>query len=97
MITGQNIIFISSIEWDFLWKGHQEIAIRLARAANLNFPLRPLLRPFLLGVIAYSIGLGALLLGVPQLLAIILALLVFSFDIRRVAQSILRQSRPVKP
>jgi O-antigen/teichoic acid export membrane protein len=71
--------------------------IVLARAANLNFPLRPLLRPFLLGVIAYSIGLGALLLGVPQLLAIILALLVFSFDIRRVAQSILRQSRPVKP
>ena len=34
MITGQNIIFISSIEWDFLWQGHQEIAIRLARAGN---------------------------------------------------------------
>jgi glycosyltransferase involved in cell wall biosynthesis len=34
VITGQNIIFISSIEWDFLWQGHQEIAIRLARAGN---------------------------------------------------------------
>ncbi|HEY0321528.1 MAG TPA: glycosyltransferase [Pyrinomonadaceae bacterium] len=34
MITGQNIIFISSIEWDFLWQGHQEIAIRFARAGN---------------------------------------------------------------
>jgi glycosyltransferase involved in cell wall biosynthesis len=34
VITGQNIIFISSIEWDFLWQGHQEIAIRFARAGN---------------------------------------------------------------
>lgn len=34
VITGQNIIFISSIEWDFLWQAHQEIAIRFARAGN---------------------------------------------------------------
>ena len=34
MITGRDIIFISSIEWGFLWQGHQEIALRLARAGN---------------------------------------------------------------
>lgn len=34
MITGRNIVYISSIEWDFLWQGHQEIALRLAAAGN---------------------------------------------------------------
>lgn len=34
MLTGRDIIFISSIEWDFLWQVHQEIALRLARAGN---------------------------------------------------------------
>jgi glycosyltransferase involved in cell wall biosynthesis len=34
MIKGRDIIFISSIEWGFLWQGHQEIALRLARAGN---------------------------------------------------------------
>lgn len=34
MLTGQDIIFISSIEWNFVWQGHQEIALRLARAGN---------------------------------------------------------------
>ena len=34
MITGKDIICISSIEWDFVWQGHQEIASRLARAGN---------------------------------------------------------------
>ncbi len=34
MITGQDIICISSIEWDFLWQGHQEITSRLAQAGN---------------------------------------------------------------
>lgn len=34
MLTGQDIVFISSIEWDFLWQGPQEIATRLARAGN---------------------------------------------------------------
>ncbi|HYO63145.1 MAG TPA: glycosyltransferase [Pyrinomonadaceae bacterium] len=34
MISGRDIIYISSIEWSFLWQGHQEIARRLAEAGN---------------------------------------------------------------
>jgi len=34
LISGQDIICISSIEWDFLWQGHQEITKRLADAGN---------------------------------------------------------------
>src|SRR5687767_11240910 len=34
MLTGHDIIYISSIEWDFLWQQNQEIALRLARAGN---------------------------------------------------------------
>lgn len=34
MITGRDILCISSIEWDFLWQGHQEIAARFAQANN---------------------------------------------------------------
>ncbi|HYN83792.1 MAG TPA: glycosyltransferase [Pyrinomonadaceae bacterium] len=34
MITGRDILYISSIEWSFLWQGHQEIALRLAAAGN---------------------------------------------------------------
>ena len=34
MIHGRDIIYISSIEWNFLWQGHQEIALRLAAAGN---------------------------------------------------------------
>ena len=34
MLAGRDIILISSIEWDFNWQGHQEIATRLARAGN---------------------------------------------------------------
>ncbi len=34
MITGKDIIYISTIEWTFLWQVHQEIAIRLAAAGN---------------------------------------------------------------
>ncbi|HUQ34261.1 MAG TPA: glycosyltransferase [Pyrinomonadaceae bacterium] len=34
MITNRDIIFISSIEWDFLWQIQQEIASRLAKAGN---------------------------------------------------------------
>ncbi|MDT5293797.1 MAG: hypothetical protein QOJ76_677 [Acidobacteriota bacterium] len=30
MLSGRDIILISSIEWDFNWQGHQEIASRLA-------------------------------------------------------------------
>src|ERR1700682_3046681 len=34
MVTGRDFIFISSIEWGFLWQTHQEIASRLAAAGN---------------------------------------------------------------
>lgn len=34
MISGRDIVCISSIEWDFLWQGHQEIATRFAAAGN---------------------------------------------------------------
>ena len=34
MLSGRDIILISTIEWDFNWQGHQEIASRLARAGN---------------------------------------------------------------
>jgi glycosyltransferase involved in cell wall biosynthesis len=34
MLSGRDIILISSIEWDFNWQGHQEIAKRLAEAGN---------------------------------------------------------------
>jgi glycosyltransferase involved in cell wall biosynthesis len=34
MLSGRDIILISSIDWDFNWQGHQEIASRLARAGN---------------------------------------------------------------
>ena len=37
MITGRDFIFISSIEWGFLWQAHQEIASRLAAAGNRVF------------------------------------------------------------
>jgi hypothetical protein len=34
MLSGLDIILISSIDWDFNWQGHQEIAKRLAEAGN---------------------------------------------------------------
>jgi len=34
MISGRSFILLSSIEWDFLWQAHQEIASRVARAGN---------------------------------------------------------------
>jgi len=34
MITGRDIILISSIDWEFNWQGHQEIATRFAEAGN---------------------------------------------------------------
>lgn len=34
MISGRDIVLISSVEWDFLWQGPQEISTRLARAGN---------------------------------------------------------------
>lgn len=37
MISGRDIVYVSSIEWNFLWQGHQEIARRLAGAGNRVF------------------------------------------------------------
>ena len=34
MLKNQNIICISSIDWDFSWQGHQEIMSTLARNGN---------------------------------------------------------------
>lgn len=34
MIVNRNIIYISNIEWNFLWQTHQEIVLRLAAAGN---------------------------------------------------------------
>ncbi|MBI3087400.1 MAG: YdcF family protein [Candidatus Omnitrophica bacterium] len=34
MIQNEDILCISSIDWDFIWQGHQEIMLRLARAGN---------------------------------------------------------------
>lgn len=37
MIRNENIICISSIDWDFIWQGHQEIMSTLARNGNRVF------------------------------------------------------------
>jgi hypothetical protein len=47
MITGQNILCISSIDWDFIWQGHQQIMATLAANGNRvlfveNTGVRPL-------------------------------------------------------
>jgi len=34
MFTGENIICVSSIDWDFVWQGHQEIMSAFAKAGN---------------------------------------------------------------
>ena len=34
MLSGQDFVIISSVEWNFLWQGPHEIATRLARAGN---------------------------------------------------------------
>ena len=34
MLKRENIICISSIDWDFIWQGHQEIMSTLARNGN---------------------------------------------------------------
>lgn len=34
MISGRDIIFISSIDWNYLWQVHQEIALRFANTNN---------------------------------------------------------------
>ena len=34
MLTGRDIICISSIDWDFIWQGHQQIMATLAANGN---------------------------------------------------------------
>lgn len=34
MISGRDIVLISSVEWDFLWQIMQEVSLRLAKAGN---------------------------------------------------------------
>lgn len=34
MISNENIICISSIDWDFIWQGHQEIMVAFAKNGN---------------------------------------------------------------
>lgn len=34
MLKNEDIICVSSIDWDFIWQGHQEIMTRMARAGN---------------------------------------------------------------
>lgn len=37
MISGENIICISSIDWDFIWQGHQEVMSSLAKNNRVLF------------------------------------------------------------
>ena len=34
MLNGQDILCLSSIDWDFIWQGHQQIMSALAREGN---------------------------------------------------------------
>jgi len=34
MLNGQDILCLSSIDWDFIWQGHQQIMSTLAREGN---------------------------------------------------------------
>ena len=34
MLNGQDILCLSSIDWDFIWQGHQQIMSTLARKGN---------------------------------------------------------------
>ena len=34
MLTGRDIVCFSSIDWDFIWQGHQQIMATLARRGN---------------------------------------------------------------
>jgi O-antigen/teichoic acid export membrane protein len=61
--------------------------ILLARKIGMGFPIKALVKPFLTALVAFAVGLGALMLNVPRLIAVILALLVFVPAILRTARS----------
>jgi O-antigen/teichoic acid export membrane protein len=52
--------------------------ILLSRGIGMSFPLKTLVKPFFAGVLAFGVGLGALLLDAPQPAAVALALFVFT-------------------
>jgi O-antigen/teichoic acid export membrane protein len=54
------------------------LCLLLLRGIRMSFPLRTLATPFFVGVVAFGVGLGALLLDAPQPVAVVLALLVFT-------------------
>ena len=39
MVRTRDIICLSSIDWDFIWQGHQEIMSTLAKEGNRVLPL----------------------------------------------------------
>jgi O-antigen/teichoic acid export membrane protein len=52
--------------------------ILLSRGIGMSFPLRTLVKPFFAGVLAFCVGIGALLLDIPRPIAVALALSVFT-------------------
>ncbi|MDT4955060.1 MAG: Polysaccharide biosynthesis protein [Acidobacteriota bacterium] len=62
--------------------------ILLARRIGLNFSLRPLARPYLVGALAFTVGFAALLLNAPHLLAVALAVIVFTPVLWQAARSL---------
>jgi len=70
--------------------------ILLARKIGIKFPLQALLHPILIGLAAYAVGFCALLVGAPPLLAIALALVIFTPFVWRMARPALSSVLPVK-
>jgi O-antigen/teichoic acid export membrane protein len=60
----------------------------LARTTGMGFPLGALMRPALIGLLAFTVGIGALFLNAPQPVAIALATAVFVPSFLRAAQSL---------
>ncbi len=61
--------------------------ILLARKIGMGFPIKALVKPFLTASVAFAVGLGALMLNMPRLVAVSLALLVFVPAIWRTVRS----------
>jgi O-antigen/teichoic acid export membrane protein len=61
--------------------------ILLARKIGMGFPIKALVKPFLTAAVAFAVGLGALMLNMPRLVAVGLALLVFVPALLKTARS----------
>jgi O-antigen/teichoic acid export membrane protein len=59
----------------------------LASRVDIEFHLRPLIRPYLTALMAYGVGWFAILFGVPRLLAAAIAAVILVFALWRFAQS----------